>query len=111
MAKALEFANKGEARAARKLINMVLAKGWLVSVNDGGEWVLKSSKDKAAILLAMATTGGDYLIFRDSEGNKIGGMYLVWGNEPCELVADHTDNEAINAIWNEWNEYAEKIKA
>ena len=111
MTKALEFANKGDAKAARKLINMVLAKGWLVSVNDGEEWVLKASKDKAAILAALTSTGEDYLIFRDSEGNKIGFMYLVWGNAPYELVSDCSANESIDLLWKEWNEWADKTFA
>ena len=103
MAKALEYANRDEAAAARKLVAIALTKGWSISVNDGDEWVLKRSSDKMAILHAMCSTGEDYLLFRQADGTKVGWVFLVWGNSAPELVCDYSSNADIDALWEEWH--------
>jgi len=97
----LEETNAGELRAARRLVKNALKAGYVVSVNDGGEFVVKRSNDARAIVAALGSTGEDYLTFRNAETfEKVGMVMLVWGNDPKgeELFADYTDNEAINAL-------------
>jgi hypothetical protein len=103
MTKALENVSLEEAAAARKLVSLILARGWTVSLYDGEEWTLKASNNRRAILSALGTTWADELLLRDADGAKVGGLFLVWGNSAPELVADYYDNEAINSLWNEWH--------
>lgn len=104
MAKALEYANRDEAAAARKLVKMALARGWSISINDGDEWTLKRSTDQQAILHAMCSTGEDYLMFRQADGSRVGWTFLVWGNSAPELICDYSSNPDIDALWNEWHD-------
>jgi hypothetical protein len=92
----------GEKLQARNLINQLLADGLILSVYDGEEWAVKMSGDFSAIWDALGNTDEDVIVARDSEKNLIGKFYLVWGNDPngCELVADHSDNEYCNRVWN-----------
>jgi hypothetical protein len=96
------YASKDEATTVRRLIGHALAQDWTVSVNDGEEWTVKKANDPAEILAALATTGEDSLRFRDSEGNAVGTMYLIYqgGDSPGdEVVNDHTDNESMNYLY------------
>ncbi len=97
-----EYTGKEEAAAVRRLIGHALAQDWSVSVNDGGEWTVKKSRDSNEILEALATTGEDSLRFHDSEGNTKGTIYLVYqgGDSPGdEVVCDYSDNEAMNYLY------------
>lgn len=103
MAKLIEYASREEAAAARKLVDLILDKGWSISVNDGEEWTVKRSSDRKAILSALCTTGEDTLGLHEADGCRIGVLLLVWGNSAPELVADYSDNPEINALWDEWH--------
>jgi hypothetical protein len=97
----LEYAKAGEATKARKIVAAALAKGWVVSVNDGEEWTVKKSSNKTEILDALCSTGMDTLRFRDAAGQPVGSMLLVWGNDPkgSELVSDSsTDGGSFDAF-------------
>jgi hypothetical protein len=89
-----------ERSVIAKLLDRVLAKGYVVSVNDGEEWVAKKVDDKATILKAMFSTDEEWLLIRNSEGHEIGRVYLVYGNaaDGSEVIADHSDNDEINAL-------------
>jgi hypothetical protein len=103
MTKTLENASQAEAAAARKLVKLALSRGFFVSVNDGEEWTVKYSNKATEILAALDTTGQDYLTFRDADKNKLGTMFLVWGNSAPELIADYSANDAMESLWNEWH--------
>lgn len=100
----LSNASPDEAKAARSLVNLILKKGYQVSVNDGCEWVLKRSTSLQDILSVLCTTSEDHLILRDASGEKIGVFYLVWGNSAEELVCDYSANAVMEGIWSEWQE-------
>lgn len=84
-----------EKRAAGRIIDRALAKGHLISVNDGEEWVVKNSTRRREIMDALQSTDADTLLIRNSACDRIGMIYLVWGNSPDEVVCDHSDNAAI----------------
>jgi hypothetical protein len=77
-----------ERDIAHGLVNRVLSDGYTISVHDGEECPIKRSSNAVAILSAMASTGSDSLIIRDPNGDRIGSVYLVYGNEPENLIAD-----------------------
>lgn len=84
------------------LIPLLLENGRTVSVYDGEEWALKRSTDAAAIFAAMATTDADTLRVREADGEHFGTFWLVYGNGPGELIADHSDSAAVNVLWDHW---------
>lgn len=90
----------GEQRKACAIVNEAIKRGYKLSVNDGEVWTVKGSTDYSEVLDALATTDQDYLRVRDADGQKIGDIWLIWGNCPSgeELVADYTDNDTIAGI-------------
>jgi hypothetical protein len=97
-----DYTTAGERGVATRLVRAAIKAGFTVSVSDGEEWTVKRSDSEAVILPALATTGYDTLRFRNSAGEHVGSAYLVWGNEESGecLIADHTDNDAIEALYN-----------
>ncbi|ARK07588.1 hypothetical protein LAV_00213 [Sphingobium phage Lacusarx] len=94
------YADKEEAAVARRLVRKALEAGYTISVDDGEDVTVARSTDRKAILEALATTGADTLIIRDATGARLGSLYLVYQNGPGEeLIADHSDNEAMEALY------------
>ena len=94
------FATKGEAVVAKRLIRIILERGYMVSINDGEEWTVELSTDRKEILPAHATTGEDIIrLYKD--GERAGFFLLIYGNaeDGSELIADHADNAACLSIW------------
>lgn len=97
-----KYAATGEARIARKLIKAALAAGYCVSVNDGEEWTVKLSTDAKAILDALCTTEADTIVLRHADTKeRAGSFWLIYGNDAdgSELIADHTDNEDCQRLY------------
>lgn len=69
------------------LIDRILAKGYMISVNDGEETVISRATDKKAIQKAIGHTGETHFIVRNAEGKKLGWILLIHGNEE-DVVAD-----------------------
>jgi hypothetical protein len=90
----------GERGVATRLVRAALNAGYTVSVYDGEEWTVGNSRRERAILAALASTGEDMLRFRRN-GENVGSVYLIWGNDPTggELISDHTDNDAMQALY------------
>ena len=96
-----DYTTLGERRTATRLVRAALAAGHTVSVHDGEEYTVKRSRNETAILEALASTEADTLVIRDSAGERVGDLCLIWGNDPdgSELIADHTDNAATTALY------------
>jgi len=92
---------KAEKRMCVALVTACLKRGFAVSVNDGEEWVVKRSIDKAEILAALFSTDEDTLVIRDAEGRKAGWFWLIYGNDGWDVVSDYSVNDNCDAIWNE----------
>jgi ABC-type thiamine transport system substrate-binding protein len=95
-----DYTTLGERRTATRLVAAALAAGYTVSVYDGEEYTVKRSRESKKILEALASTEEDTLLIRDSAGERIGALMLIWGNDQTgeELIADHTDNAEMNAL-------------
>lgn len=95
------YTTPGERGVATRLVRAALNAGYTVSVFDGEAWAIGNSRKERAILAELASTGSDTLRFR-LNGDNVGSVFLVWGNDETgeELVADHTDNDAIAALVN-----------
>lgn len=86
-----------ETAIISKLVQAALASGYSMDVNDGEETVLRRSTDETAIIGAMFSTDEDYLTFRDSDGEKIGWIYLIHGNGE-DVISDLADNPEMNRL-------------
>ena len=87
-----------EKTAAGRIVDRALAKGYLVSVFDGGETTVRRSNDRGTIMEALQSTDDDTLIMHKPDGKKVGVIWLVWGNSPDEIVCDCSDNPEIDAL-------------
>lgn len=93
------FATKGEVTVVKRLVRIILERGYIVSINDGEDWTVNLSTNRKKILSALGTTGEDIIrLYKD--GERAGSIWLVYGNaeDGSELIADHSDNEACHSI-------------
>ena len=97
-----EYTTSGERGVATRLVAAALAAGYTVSVYDGEEYTVKRSRKARQILAALASTEEDWLVIRNSAGDRLGSIRLIWDNDPTgeELIADHTDKPEIEALAN-----------
>lgn len=109
-----DYVSQGEARAAAALVNDLIEAGYVLSVYDGEEYTVKRSAVGATVAAALASTGIDNLLVRDSnhfngpDGLPVraGVIALVWGNAPdgSELVSDWSwhDRTVAGLGFNAW---------
>jgi hypothetical protein len=97
-----DYTTAGERGVATRLVRAAIHAGYTVSVYDGEEYTVKRSRLERQILEALASTEEDTLLIRDSAGERIGALVLIWGNDPDgeELIADYTDKPEIEALAN-----------
>ncbi len=76
--------------AVTKAIRAALRRNWTVSVWDSEEWTIKRGNNEAAILDACGNTDFENLRIRDSKGEIMGTLVVIYGNGPGETIADYT---------------------
>lgn len=92
-----EHMNPGERQIVDKLICDALDMGCAISVGDGVIYPVKQSTDYTAITRVMAAT--DTTILRIRRGLDHAAFIFIHGNEPYEVLNDHTDNAFAYAVW------------
>jgi len=80
------------------IIKAFLDLGLKVSVNDGEETTVKMSQSYREIIGATFSTDQDYLIIHNDKLERIGTVWLVYGNGSWEVAADYTDHPIITKI-------------
>jgi hypothetical protein len=89
-------------QVVRTLVAEALKRGFTVSVYDSEEWTLKRSTDKAAIMDALFTTDMDTIkLRRASDGESVGNVLLVYGNDGPDVVSDYSCSPEIESIMDE----------
>lgn len=83
-----------ETQIIKATIQVLLAEGYMLAVDDGGEIALQKTQDADAILAAMRTTDEDYLIvYRQGYGSRREGwVRFIYGNDDIEVLNDYTMN-------------------
>jgi len=100
-----------EKKIIRHMVELAIAKGWVVSVYDSEEWTLESSKDIEAIMNAVMTTDEDLLRFYDKENTKrIGTVYLVYGNSGWDVICDYTVSDMMEQFMEEVSKFSEAFE-
>ena len=104
MYKELPDHNKVELEA---FVDVVLGAGYQLSVYDGMDVWSDATDDRTEAIDMLGEMDSDQVNVFDN-GNFVGWFWLVYGNEPGVLIADHTDNDACEGIYGTW---AEKVGA
>lgn len=84
-----------ERRICRRIILDALQQGYTIKVYDGEEMFGPFNKVKP-ILDAMFSVDEEHLLFY-KDGKKVGWAFLIYGNA-CDVLSDHSDNEATRQI-------------
>ena len=79
-----------EHKIVKKLIDIVLKNGYVISVNDGEAWTLHRSASKSAICKAMHTTDEDVWRIGKPDGTRIGKVWFVYGNNGYDVIHDYS---------------------
>lgn len=88
----------GEKKIIDALVRDALAAGCTISVGHPLEgWDVKLSRDYAEITANIAVA--DETLLRIRQGEKHAAFFFVHGNEPYEVLNDHTDNAFAHALW------------
>jgi hypothetical protein len=66
-----------------------------LSVDDGEDFPIQNSDDPEAVMAELGHCDDEWLIVSNADGKRIGAIYLVYGNDPDEVVADCTDKPEI----------------
>jgi len=90
--------NTEERFVVKQIVGRALDKGYLLSVYDGEEYPLRSSDDAEAVMAQLGHCDDEWLWVENEDTRKVGFIYLVYGNDPDEVVADCSDKPEILEI-------------
>jgi hypothetical protein len=90
--------NTEERFVVKQIVGRALDKGYLLSVYDGEEYPIMHSDDPEAVMAELGHCDEDWLQVANEDRKRIGVIFLVYGNDPDEVVADCTDKPEILEI-------------
>jgi hypothetical protein len=90
-----------ERRITRALLAGIFAKGWTITIDNGGDGEYSASLPPIATsgreaLPLLAHTGSDTVNLYEG-GLRRGYIWLVWGNEE-DLITDYSDYPEVEAL-------------
>lgn len=89
----------GEERfVVRQIVNRALDKGYLLTVFDGEEFPVLHSDDAEEVMDNLGHCDEEWLHVENEAMQKIGTVFLVYGNDADEVVCDCTDKPEILEI-------------
>ncbi len=106
--------NELEERIIRKLVELLIAAGYKLSVWDGEAYAITGSGSVEDTLAAMGHTGEDTLQVsppwqQDACGASLGDIYLVYGNDGHDVIADYNVEPTLNRILDEVEALADQL--
>lgn len=90
--------NTEERFVVKQIVGRALDKGYLLSVFDGEECYVEHCDDLEAVMAGLGHCDEEWLGVENADRKRIGSIYLVYGNDPDEVVADCTDKPEILEI-------------
>jgi len=87
--------NTEERFIVKQIVGRALDKGYLLTVFDGEEFPVRCSDDAEAVMAELGHCDEEWLQVANADCKRIGSIFLVYGNEPDEVVADYTDKAEI----------------
>jgi hypothetical protein len=109
-APAIKRRHEVEVKIVKKTVADLIAAGYLLNVNDGGdELVLKEpSTDVKALHDALINTDEDFLlVYKAGEKKRFGWVRFVYGNDGWDVINDYTTN--LDPVMEGINKYADKF--
>lgn len=108
-----------ERAIVRRAVRDILAAddgAYCMSVNDGEEYPVKRSRDLDKIMANIGQCDEETIIVRHfnqdgTPGDKLGCIYLVYGNDGWDVIADHTDSPLMHELLQEANRLANVLGA
>jgi hypothetical protein len=98
-----------ERQVVRAAIDAALAAGYTLAVFDGEE-VHPKSRDRKAIFAEMFATDDEYLmVYGAADGQRLGWMRFIYGNDGWDVLADYTVN--LEPLMPAVNELTDKLEA
>lgn len=104
-----------ERAIVRHLIRSLLARTeaeYSLSVFDGEEWPIVRSRDLNAIMAEIGACDEERLAIRrgtGAEAERIGSVYLVYGNDGWDVIADNTDTPEMTDLLKATDEFADNL--
>lgn len=96
----------------RRIVGMIaedaIAQGYEVQVNNGEDDFIFNNL--AEVMTEIMATDEESLAFY-KDGKCVGSVWLVYGNDGFDVMADHTDNKETRAIIRRAEAYAETAEA
>ena len=96
-----------EQKIVRRVVKDALAAGYNVSVYDGEEWTVKRSGSYTKIRDALFSTDEDTIRLRDKDGNDLGVIRFIYGNDGYDVIADYS--VSLEEFMKGANEYGDKL--
>lgn len=87
-----------ERFVVKQMVSRALDKGYTLSVFDGEEFPVLHSDDLEEVMAELGHCDEEWLYVENADHKKIGTIWLVYGNDPDEVVCDCTDKPEILEI-------------
>lgn len=98
MTPSIAHRQKIERTIVELIVREAISKGYSISGFDQEEDIFLRETDPAEIMKNVMTTDEDTLTFHRPDGTYAGFVFLVYGNDGYDVIADHTDNTQIRDI-------------
>ncbi|BDR26328.1 hypothetical protein RVBP17_3710 [Pseudomonas phage sp. 30-3] len=82
----------------RGLVTHAIARGYSVSVYEGGDWAIEKSTSVKDIMNSIMSTDSDTFCIYNAEKVKVGHVYCIYCNSDYEVIADYTDSPLMQSI-------------
>lgn len=89
----------GERRVIRKLVAEALKRGLNVSVHNGEDWEVKYATNEQAVMDCIMSTDQDTIRLCDDKMMIMASFWIVYGNSPAEVIADHSTNALAHGLY------------
>lgn len=99
------FNEKMALQSFLTIVRKELGEGAQFRMGSEGEWDTKRTSVCKEIMEVAGACDEQMLAVFSPAGERLGSFFLVWGNDPTgeELLADHTDNEFCERVWDMWS--------
>ncbi len=106
-----------ERAIVRRMVRDILQAGggaYCVSIYDGEDYPLKRSRDLDAIMADIGQCDEETIVVRHvtkpaDGGEKLGSIYLVYGNDGWDVIADHTASHSMDELLAGANQMSDAI--
>jgi hypothetical protein len=81
---------KLERHVISAFVRSALAGGYLITINNGEDCPVKRSTSYRAIMRNIMQTDEEHLIVRNAAGERVGWVFLVYGNDGWDVISDYS---------------------